>query len=343
MDTAAEIFAAGRIARGLSWSGPGALGAVLDGFLIAPPGIAEAGRFFRPDAWRNPRYLQGAVKSTAAAMLCYVLYHLLDWQSIHTCVITCFIVSLETVADTMAKMLLRIAGCLLGALAGFLLILFVVPYLTSIGGLMLVVFLGMFIGGWIATGPERIGYVGFQFALALLMSLLQGSGPSLDMTTARDRVLGILLGNVMVFLITVTVWPVSIAERIDHGMATVRRLLRQVLAADAPRHAAIPLAQAQEALGQLERDLDLARLEPPGGLAGEPGWLDARRMVACRLAGLAGPALLAVGSSAAQTAGALLDGTAAPVQSGSGMPLEACVQDLLAAWPTTAEASHARP
>ncbi len=50
------------------------------------------------------------LKTTGAAMFCYVVYLLLDWPGIHTCLITCYIVSLGTAAETMEKQALRFPG-----------------------------------------------------------------------------------------------------------------------------------------------------------------------------------------------------------------------------------------
>jgi multidrug resistance protein MdtO len=38
----------------------------------------KSGRFFLPDAFTNPDHVHYALKTTAAAMLCYILYLLLD-------------------------------------------------------------------------------------------------------------------------------------------------------------------------------------------------------------------------------------------------------------------------
>ena len=42
-------------------------------------------------------------------MFCYLVYSLLDWPGIHTCLITVYIVSLGTTAETIEKLTLRIA------------------------------------------------------------------------------------------------------------------------------------------------------------------------------------------------------------------------------------------
>src|ERR1700732_2898494 len=74
----------------------------------------KSGGFFLPDAFTNPEHVRYALKTTAAAMFCYVLYSLLDWPGIHTCLITCYIVSLGTTAETVEKLTLRITGCSAG-------------------------------------------------------------------------------------------------------------------------------------------------------------------------------------------------------------------------------------
>jgi len=66
--------------------------------------------FFSEDAFTNPEHIYYAVKTTGAAMFCYVLYSQLDWPGIHTCFITCYIVSLSTAAETVEKLALRISG-----------------------------------------------------------------------------------------------------------------------------------------------------------------------------------------------------------------------------------------
>ncbi len=133
-------------------------------------------------------------------MFCYVLYSLLDWPGIHTAFITCYIVSLGTTAETVEKLTLRILGGLIGAAAGIGAIVFLCPSLTSIGDLMAVVFLGAFGCGYVAAGSPRISYAGFQIAFAFFLCVIQGAAPAFDMTVARDRVIGLLLGNFVVYV-----------------------------------------------------------------------------------------------------------------------------------------------
>ena len=54
-----------------------------------------------------------------------------------------------------------------------------------------------FASAWVAAGTPRISYAGFQIAFAFFLCVIQGATPAFDMTIARDRVIGILFGNLV--------------------------------------------------------------------------------------------------------------------------------------------------
>lgn len=179
-----------------------------------PLATAPAESFMRPDARSNPEHLRYAIKTTAAAIICYCTYTALDWQGIHTAMITCYVIALGSVAETTHKLILRITGCLIGAALGVGSILFLIPHMTSIGAVMLLVFCGTFIAAWVAVGSDRVSYAGVQIALAFLLTVLSGYGPSTDMDAALDRIIGVLLGNFVVYFMFTQFWPVSVAQRV---------------------------------------------------------------------------------------------------------------------------------
>src|SRR5690554_1409144 len=84
--------------------------------------------------------------------------------------------------------------------------------MTSIAQLMLLVFTGILVAGWVSSGSERSAYAGVQIGLAFLLTVLQGFGPDVQMSVALDRIMGILLGNVILYLVFTRVWPVSAAQ-----------------------------------------------------------------------------------------------------------------------------------
>ena len=273
---------------------------------LAPEAKKSSG-FFLPDAFTNPDHVHYALKTTAAAMFCYVSYSLLDWPGIHTCFLTCYIVSLETTAETIEKLTLRISGCLIGSAAGYAAIVFLTPSLTSVGDLMTVVFLGALASAWVAAGSPRISYAGFQIAFAFLLCAIQGPGPSLDLVTARDRVIGILFGILVVYVVFTSIWPVSVAKRIDRGIGDIMRRMATSLTTGGRPSRGSDMSDLQQMLGGVEEDLKVARYEP---LSTRPpsDWLERRRQVVEEIDALLGMAWMAANQnpSLPATAGARL-------------------------------------
>jgi multidrug resistance protein MdtO len=268
------------------------LRAALTAFAVPPPADPQShaaakpkSGFFLPDAFTNPAHVHYALKTTGAAMFCYVIYMLLDWPGIHTCLITCYIVSLGTAAETVEKQALRFVGCGIGAAAGLLAIVFLMPNVTSIGGLMGIVFLGALASGWIAAGGPRISYLGLQLAFAFFLSVIQGAAPAFNMTIARDRTIGILFGDLVVLIVFTQIWPVTIAKRIDPAIAALlRRFAALVSAASSSKRWGIA-AETRTQLASIEQDLGLAHYETPA-VRPSPDWLNDRWEVAHDLSSL---------------------------------------------------------
>jgi multidrug resistance protein MdtO len=270
----------------------------------APEPPKESSGLLAADAFSNPDYLRFALKTTAAAMFCYLAYSLLAWPGIHTAMITCFIVSLPTLADGVEKLALRITGCLLGAALGTAAMVYVVPHFTSVGALFFIVFAGAFAGAWLVMGSPRIAYAGFQLAFAFFLCILQDTGPSFDLVTARDRIIGILLGNFVAYFVGTQLWPVSVARRIDTRIAAaVQRLVQMASAADAGTRVRLA-SQAHATLGAVIDDLQLVRYEP-ASVRPSPRWVLGRRLRVARAGAIAGPLLVAAeggGPAAARAA-----------------------------------------
>ncbi|HBO79516.1 MAG TPA: fusaric acid resistance protein, partial [Cupriavidus sp.] len=116
----------------------------------------------------------------------------------------------------------------------------------------------------------------FQIAFAFYLCVIQGAGPGYDLTIARDRTIGIVIGNLVTFLVFTRIWPVSISGRIEAALHDMVRQWRQLIATPR-REAQRQNAAAALALhGAITQDLILARYEP--ALVG-PGtdWIEARQ------------------------------------------------------------------
>lgn len=99
----------------------------------------------------------------------------------------------------------RILGCLLGSIAA----------LTSIalfGEALLPALLTLCVGVWLGyqvqNGREGVSYLGTQFTLGLLTTLVQGSGPISSIAPGLMRLLGIVIGSVALCVLT-CLWPLA--------------------------------------------------------------------------------------------------------------------------------------
>ncbi|WP_180898032.1 FUSC family protein [Martelella soudanensis] len=217
-----------------------------------------------PDIFSSPRHLHFALKTTLAAVTCFFIYTAIDWQGIHTAMITCYVAALGTTGDTVHKLVLRITGCLIGAFFGLIAILFVIPQLDSVGGLAFLIFAVVSLAAWVSTGNERISYGGVQIALAFLLTVIQGFGPGTSLSAASDRIIGILLGNAVVYVIFTNIWPVSVKDEVKRRTAAAIAKLKSLAGAEGSVRQASTglLASIQSDLGVIREAVDMASYEP---------------------------------------------------------------------------------
>ncbi|MEO9782240.1 MAG: FUSC family protein [Sedimentitalea sp.] len=216
------------------------------------------------DAFTNPDYQRYALKTSIAAMLCYLIYTGIQWDGIHTALITCYVAALGTTGETVRKLTLRIVGCLFGAALGCAALLFVMPSLTSVGGLMLLVFGAVLIAAWVSSGNERISYCGVQIALAFLLTTLNGFGPSFEFSQAGDRIGGILLGIFVIYVIFTQFWPASIYNRIHRELAETATRVYELARLSQPERSKEIASSAAilKTLSETPNALSMASFEP---------------------------------------------------------------------------------
>lgn len=222
---------------------------------------SEKTPFFVDDAFTNPTYTLTAIKATGAAVLCYLFYSAAQWEGVHTAMITCYVATLGSTGETVYKLFLRISGALVGVCLGLIYLFFFVPHITSIGALMLLVFAVSLLAAWVMLGPERVSYAGLQIAFAFLLISLGGFGPSVDVSTASNRILGILIGNLMMYVAFTQIWPYSIIASVKKKIAEIAEKLPNLTAEQSAENVTQAAAIALT-LAEVHYELELARVEP---------------------------------------------------------------------------------
>ena len=183
-------------------------------------------------ALQNRVHARFAIKVMCAVLASYATYTLLDWPGIRTAVTTCFFVALTTYGESIHKLTLRLSGAIIGGLIGGLSIVFVLPQLTDIGQLCLLIAAVSAFCAWISTSSETIAYAGLQIAFAFFLCVLQGYGPTNDLTELRDRIVGIFVGNIWITIFFTTLWPVSASEQARAKRSAALKRLGDLLTAD---------------------------------------------------------------------------------------------------------------
>lgn len=179
----------------------------IDEFVPAPMDEETPQRLFVSDAFSNPAYLKFAIRGMLSAVACYVVYNAVDWRGLSTCLPTCIITALSTIGSSRQKQFLRLGGAIIGGMIfGFGAQIFILPYLDSIAGFTVLFVAVTAISAWIGTSSPRLSYLGVQAALAFYLINLQEFTIQTSLGIARDRVFGVLLGLMCMWLIFDRLW-----------------------------------------------------------------------------------------------------------------------------------------
>jgi multidrug resistance protein MdtO len=189
---------------------------VVGEFVLAPIDEEQPTRFFARDAFSNPIHVQFALRGTLASMASYIIYTAVDWPGLSTSMATCIITALSTIGSSRQKQFLRFVGAFIGGIIfGFGAQIFVLPYLDSITGFTLLFMAVTAISSWIATSSARLSYLGVQLALAFYLINLQEFTIQTSLSIARDRVFGVLLGLMCMWLIYDRLWVKDALEEMQ--------------------------------------------------------------------------------------------------------------------------------
>ena len=197
-----------------------------------PPIDAEAKQpLLVADAFTNYDHLKFALRGSLATLLAYVVYQSVDWTGLSTSVATCIITALSTIGSSRQKQFLRLGGAILGGFVfGMGAQVFVLPYLDSIVGFTVLFVVVTAISAWMATSTPRLSYLGVQLALAFYLINLQEFAIQSSLAIARDRVVGVLLGLLCMWLVFDRLWVRDALQEMEEAFARNLRLMAELIA-----------------------------------------------------------------------------------------------------------------
>ncbi|MGB9433491.1 MAG: FUSC family protein [Candidatus Acidiferrum sp.] len=225
---------------------------------------------FLPDAFENPEYLRSAFAGCLAATICYVFYNAVDWPGIgQTCVLTCIVTALGTAGTSLQAQFLRLAGFVTGGLVmGISAQILILPAIDSIFGFAVFFAAGTAIAAWFATSSPRLSFFGVQMALSFYFVNLQDAHVQTDLTIARDKVMGVLLGILAMGFVFDRFGAKSDVEQLQKLLVRNVRMLAQLGVCPVVRDRAIAVSQIGRLRSQindnfasLESQTDTARFE----------------------------------------------------------------------------------
>ena len=184
---------------------------------------------FKADALTNPEHIRFGLKGCLAASLCYLIYNAKAWPGISTSITTCFLTALSTVGSSRQKQVLRILGAMAGGIVmGIGAEVYVLPHLDSVAGFTLVFVVATIVAAWFATASPRLSYFGVQVATAFYLINLSEFKVRTTLIPARDRVIGIFLGLLMMWLVFDQLWGAPAVVEVKKAFVANLRLLAQL-------------------------------------------------------------------------------------------------------------------
>ena len=215
--------------------------------------------------------LQFGIKFSLGAILCALIVESLGWPGLNTAIPTCLVAAQTSLGADYRLSILRLLGAALGGLCAYFYVLVFQSQFETIAGFALATAPFWAIAAWISSGSERIAYLGRQVGFSFAMFVLHDFGPVTDLYLPRDRVIGILLGIIVMGVLDYTLWPRrSIMLARHHSVAALHTLamfttrlpdLDQILKSTLPLRLSVEkdLAVAQDLVAH-------AVLEPDAGL-----------------------------------------------------------------------------
>ncbi len=199
---------------------PASTAAHRDADPVAPP--ANEVPFLIPGALTSRDTVAFALKLTLCVVVCYVFYFAVAWPGISTSVTTVFLIALPNSGAIKQKLANRFLGSAIGGASAIGATAFLFPQMDSITALVVLIAVVAFVAAW-WSGGRQFGYAGAQIAFAFYTVAFEGFSAPVELAPARDRLAGILVALVVIWLVFDQLWPVRTVVAMRRALVSVLR------------------------------------------------------------------------------------------------------------------------
>ena len=174
----------------------------------------------------EPELVRYSLKVGLAAVTGHLIGLFTQRPDLSTIVTTVLITALPTYGAALHKMILRIAGAVIGGVVSILVIIIVSPNFESLPAYMLAIFVVFYLSGYASLSSGRVSYAGKQVGTTFAL-IFTDLSPSIDVYGPLWRAWGILLGTFVVAIVTFVLWPEYAGDSL---VPRLRQVIRDTLA-----------------------------------------------------------------------------------------------------------------
>jgi Fusaric acid resistance protein family len=188
----------------------------------------DARRAATPSGGADPALRRYSAKVGLATAVAYVVALTSHRAELSVIVWTVILAGLQTYGATLRKMILRIAGGVLGGLLALPVMMVVSPNFESVGSYLVAFFLVLFMCAYVSLSSGRLAYAGQQAGVSFILAYASLS-PNANFYQPLWRVWGIFLGLVIVTLVFLLVAPEYAGDALVPRLTRILRAALELL------------------------------------------------------------------------------------------------------------------
>ncbi len=185
---------------------------------------------FRQPFWPlNIVALKHATKCSSAIMICALFCITLNWDKGIGCVETVMLVAQATFGGTLLIGGLRLVGLVTGFLLSIAAVIFVIPTISTLPGIMGLFGVLLLVAGYGMHGSPRVSTPALQTMIVFDFALLQWTRPDISLYPTMNFSLAVGMGVFVTFMVYRFLWPVRAGDQLAPCLASMLAVVAKVI------------------------------------------------------------------------------------------------------------------